>query len=135
MNPLCQVHLSIIFKTRAHVTEPMMDRCICDRPSLGYCWIINEHTRPNPVGGNLKNWQPLKTPPRSFHPFPSLFLPFPSLFNFLLSTSLLYRLITSPIYQIPKIYLVLVGVCCCGSVLANQVPSLLIFLKFSGMCL
>ena len=135
MNPSCQVHLSNIINTRAHMTKLMTDRYICDGPSLGSHCVINEHTRPDPVGGNLKNWQPLKSPTPSFHPFTSLFLPFPSLFNFLLLTCLLYQLITFPITQIPKIYPLLVGVSYCGSYLANQVPSLLVFLIFSGVCL
>ena len=98
--------------------------------------IVSLMSIPDPTPlGVIKKLATFKNPTPSFHPFPSLFLPFPSLLNFLLPTSLLYQLITSSIPQIPKIYPLLVRVCYCGSVLANQLPSLLVFLKFSGMCL
>ena len=134
-----QSHESVVpctsFKTRAHVTEPMTDHRRCNGPSSGSGCVLNENTRPAPGGGNLKNSQTLQTPPLHFTHFLPFFLPFPSLLNILIPTSLMYQLITSPISQIPKIYPLLVGVCCCGSFLANQAPSLLVFLKFSGMCL
>ena len=120
MNPSFQVRLSIIFKTRAHVTEPMMDRRICNGPSSGSHCVINEHTRPDPVGGNFKNWQLLRTPPLHFTHFLPYFSHFPPFSTSYLSSLSTNHFPNSPNPQIPKIYPLLVEVCCCGSVLANK---------------
>ena len=115
------------------IRAPMTDRHICDGLSSGTRCIINQQPDPTRLE-NFKDFQPLKPPTPSFEPFPSLFLPFPPFTTSYLSHHILYKLIhiTSPN---PHISFLLVGVCCYGSALDKQVPYLLIFLLFSGMCL
>ena len=89
---------------------------------------LMKRTQPDPAGFFLKILT-FKKPTPSFHLFPSLFLPF-STSNFLP----LIQPIIFPNSKLPKIHSLLVGVCCCGSLLDHQVTSSLVFLKFSGMC-
>ena len=133
MNPSCQVRFSFIFKIRAPAMEPMTDRCICDGRSSGL--IVSLTSNPTRLDWEIfKSFQPFKLPTPSLKPFISLFLPFPPFLTSCLSHPLLYQLIhvTSPN---PTISFLVVGVCCCGSILDSWVSHLLVFLLFSCMCL